>query len=171
MKTLGIALAVLVLVAPVGAGQEPADQVDVDVLLEEFGRPVTEAGFTFVLVHLNDLTTDALFDVPLKYQLRAQARQVTMFYVQGAADQDTELNIDFRVQQGPEHFQARSIDIENFTPGTELSAGDPIRGIIAIEKLFDPRSGTLRVVTGGITTRFEFPPHVVVKLVQAAQGR
>ena len=102
MKTLGLALLVLALVAaPAGAteGQE-AVPADVEQVLEEFGRAVSGFGATFMLVHLNDVTTDALFDAPLKYSLRAQARNRTMFYVQGEADYDVALNTNFRVQQG-----------------------------------------------------------------------
>ena len=183
MKTLRVALAVLVLVVMLpAAGQSQQlgldgkilEGADLDTLLTEFGRPATEAGVSFILVHLNDLTTDALFDVPLKYQLRAQARAATMFYVQGAADVDTELNTDFRVQQGAEHFQGRIIDIENFTDGKSLSAGDPIRGIVAIDRYFDPRQFAqnmqgIRVFYGGLRITFDFPPDVVAKLTAPPQ--
>ena len=166
MRTLGLALFVLALVAApaaAGEGQEEAPPADLDQLMSEFGRGASGFGATFLLVHLNDLTTDALFDAPLKYSLRAQARTRTMFYVQGAADADTELNIDFRVQQGAEHFEARSTNITNFEPGLSVSAGDEIRGIIAIDKLFDARS-TIWVFYGGLRVEFAFPPDVVVKI-------
>ena len=165
MKTLGLALLVLALVAaPAGAteGQE-AVPADVEQVLEEFGRAVSGFGATFMLVHLNDVTTDALFDAPLKYSLRAQARNRTMFYVQGEADYDVALNTDFRVQQGAEHFEARTTNIENFEPGFRVVGGMDIRGIIAIEKLFDARS-TILVYYSGVRVEFTFPPDVVVKI-------
>lgn len=166
MKKLGFALLVFALTAaPAAAGeeQEAAQAADLEQLMDEFGRGASGFGATFLLVHLNDLTTDALFDAPLKYSLRAQARTRTMFYVQGAADEDTELNLDFRVQQGAENFEARGTNIVNFEHGLRVSAGDEIRGILAIEGLFDPRS-TILVYYGGLRVEFTFPPDVVVKI-------
>jgi hypothetical protein len=165
MKTLGLALLVVALAAaPAAAGEgQEAAPADLDQLLSEFGRGASGFGATFLLVHLNDLTTDALFDAPLKYSMRAQARTRTMFYVQGVADDDVELNLDFRVQQQAEHFEARSTNILNFEPGAQVSAGDEIRGIIAIERLFDAR-GTILVFYGGLRVEFTFPPDVVAKI-------
>ena len=166
MKTLGLALLVLALAAApaaAGEGQEAAAAADIDQLMAEFGRGASGFGATFLLVHLNDLTTDALFDAPLKYSLRAQARTRTMFYVQGAADADTELNLDFRVQQGAENFEAQTTNIINFEHGLSVSAGDEIRGIISAEGLFDARS-TILVYYGGLRIEFTFPPDVVVKI-------
>ena len=164
-KTFGLALLVLALVtAPaVGEAQEAAPAADVEQLMDEFGRGASGFGATFLLVHLNDLTTDALFEAPLKFSLRAQARTRTMFYVQGAADSDTELNLDFRVQQGAENFEARTTNIVNFEHGLRVSAGDEIRGIIAVEGLFDARS-PIWVFYGGLRVTFDFPPDVVVKI-------
>lgn len=167
MKRLGLALLVFALAtAPASAGEErqaTAPPADLDQLLAEFGRAASGFGATFLLVHLNDLTTDALFDAPLKYSLRAQARTRTMFYVQGAADANTELNLDFRVQQGAENFEAQRTNIVNFEHGLSVSAGDEIRGILAIEGLFDARS-TILVYYGGLRVEFTFPPDVVVKI-------
>ena len=164
MKTLGLALFVLVLVAtPRAAGQGQEAEVDLDQLLEDFGRPVSASGVTFVIVHLNDRTTDALFEAPLKYSLRAQARAATMFYVQGAADDDVELNTDFRIQQGAVHFQARTVDISNFAQGTRLSAGDEIRGIIVVETLFSVQA-PIWVYYAGVRVDFAFPPNVIAQL-------
>ena len=165
MRTLGLVLFVIALVAaPAAAGEgQEAAPADVDQLMSEFGRAASGFGATFLLVHLNDLTTDALFDAPLKYSLRAQARTRTMFYVQGAADSDTELNLDFRVQQGAENFEARATNILNFEQGLSVSAGDEIRGILAIERLFDART-TILVYYGGLRVEFTFPPDVVVKI-------
>lgn len=165
MKTLGLALLVVALAAaPAAAGEgQEAAPADLDQLLSEFGRGASGFGATFLLVHLNDLTTDALFDAPLKYSLRAQARTRTMFYVQGAADRDAELNLDFRVQQGAENFEARITNILNFEEGLSVSAGDEIRGIIAVEGFFDARS-TILVYYGSVRVEFTFPPDVVVKI-------
>jgi len=170
MKTLGLALFGLALMGLVvlggppraaGAGQE-AD-ASLDQLLKDFGRPVSASGVSFLIVHLNDRTTDALFEAPLKFSLRAQARTATMFYVQGAADAAGELNTDFRIQQGAEHYQARTVNISRFTPGTRLSADDEFRGIIVIDKLFDVRM-PIDIYYGGLRVTFEFPPSVLAQM-------
>ena len=170
MRTIGIALVLFTFIVsvPVSA-QAPEAEVDLETVMRDFGRAVSDFGVTFMMFHLNDVTTDALFDVPLKYSLRAQARANTMFYIQGEADEDVELQTDFRVQQGVEHFQARLIDIENFAEGQELEEGDQFRGIIAIEKLFDPKKFIenmqgIRVHYVGQTYFFDFPADVVAQL-------
>jgi hypothetical protein len=161
MKTLGMVLVALVLV---GAQQTAGQSQDaaVEQLLKDFGRPAVTTRVSVMLVHLNDRTTDVLFEAPLKYSLRAQARAATMFYVEGVADAAGELGTDFRIQQGPDQYQARLINISNFAKGTKLSAGDKIRGIIAIDKLLTLRQN-IDVYYGSQRVTFEFPPNVVAQ--------
>ncbi len=170
MKKLGLVLVALALVATPHATVEaqfdrPLVKLEgVDPALSDWGRAGTNAGISFILVHLNDVTTDAIFDPPLKYQLRAQARASSMFYLQGAADSDVELNGDFRIIQLGTHSQMRTIDIENFVPGESLSAGDPIRGIVTGDTLFDVRV-PFHVEYAGQRISFEFPPEVLAQLL------
>lgn len=162
MRTPGLALFAFVLVGTqqaAGLGQNAA----IDELLKDFGRPASTSRVSVLLVHLNDRTTDALFEAPLKYSLRAQARAATMFYVQGAADAAGELNTDFRIQQGPENYQARLVNISNFAKGTKLSAGDKIQGIIVIDKLLSLRM-PIDVYYANQRVTFEFPPKVIAQL-------
>ena len=165
MKTPTLVLAVLLVVGGSGAagpGQE-AEAVDLERLTADFGRAASGFGIRFLIVHLNDLTTDALFEAPLKYSLRAQARNATMFYVEGAASDDIELSTDFRIQQGTEELPARTVDIANFVPGAHLSAGDDIRGIIVGETRFDPRL-PIHVYYGALRVTFEFSPSVLERI-------
>ena len=163
MKTLGLALLVLVLV---GAQQAAGQSQDAPLgqLLKDFGRPATTSRVSVLIVHLNDRTADALFEAPLKYSLRAQARAATMFYVQGTAASAGELNTDFRIQQGEESYQARIVNMSNFTRGTKLSAGDKVRGIIVIDKRLDLRL-PIDVYYGSLRVTFDFPPNVVAQIV------
>ncbi len=165
MKTLALVPVLLLLVAvPCAAGREQApESVDLDRLTTDFGRAASGFGVRFVIVHLNDLTTDALFDAPLKYSLRAQARRATMFYVEGAANDDVVLGTDFRIQQGAEQFQARTVDIANFAPDARLAPGDAIRGLIVGEALFDPRR-PIHVYYGALRVTFEFSPSVLARI-------
>lgn len=173
MKKLGLMLVTLALVATPHATAEaqfdrPIVRLEgVDPVIADWGRAVTNAGISFVLVHLNDVTTEAIFDAPLKYQLRAQARASSMFYLQGAADTDVDLNGDFRIIQLGDYSQMRTIDIENFVPGDSLSAGDPIRGIITGDKLFNIRE-PLHIEYGGQRISFEFPSDVLAQLLAPA---
>ena len=165
MKTLALVLVVLWLVsAPRAAGQgQESEALDLEQMTTDFGRAASGFGVRFVVVHLNDLTTDALFDAPLKYSLRAQARNATMFYVEGAANDDIELSTDFRIQQGAEEHQARTVDIANFAPGAHLAAGDGMRGIIVGETRFDPRR-PIHVYYGALRVTFEFSPSVLARI-------
>ena len=165
MKALALVPVMLLLVsAPRAAGQgQDAGAVDLERLTADFGRTASGFGVRFVIVHLNDLTTDALFDAPLKYSLRAQARNATMFYVEGAANDDIELSTDFRVQQGAEELEARTVDIANFAPGARLSAGDDIRGIVVGATHFDPRR-PIHVYYGALRVTFEFSPSVLAQI-------
>ena len=141
------------------------DATEIHRLMAEFGRVARVTGTTFLFVHLNDLTTDALFAAPFKYSLRAQARTRTMFYVQGVADEDTAVATNFLFQQRSESFQSRSNSIMNFEPGFRVSAGDEIRGILSVDALLDVRS-TIWIHHDGLRIiRFALPPDVVAKLV------
>ena len=165
MKTLALVPVVLLLVTVPGAAgpRQAPEAVDLDRLTTEFGRAASGFGVRFVIVHLNDLTADALFEAPLKYSIRAQARRTTMFYVEGAANDDIALSTDFRIQQGTEQFQARTVDIANFAPGARLAAGDGIRGIIVGEARFDPRR-PIHVYYGALRVTFEFSPSVLARI-------
>lgn len=176
MKTLGIALVVLVLVGtPLAAGQEQEAEVSaLDQLMADFGRGWSGYGVSFVILHLNDLTTDAFFEAPLKYQLRAQARAGTVFYVQGTADVDTELSLDFRVQHGQDPFPARTVNITNFEPGTQLSAGQEFLGLVAVDRHFEPGQFALNklgisVIYGSGSIDFTFAREVIEQLTEPAQ--
>ena len=81
MKTFALALLMIVLTLPVAAGQPPDPTETTDALMQDYTRLVSsdEQGFSLMVVHLNDFTTDALFTAPTKYSLRAQARQNLMF--------------------------------------------------------------------------------------------
>lgn len=165
MKTPTLVLAVLLVVgASVAAGpRQEAEAADLERLTTDFGRAAGGFGIRFLIIHLNDLTTDALFEAPLKYSLRAQARNATMFYVEGAATDDIELSTDFRIQQGAEELPARTVDIANFAPGAHLTAGDGIRGIIVGETRFDPRR-PIHVYYGALRVTFEFSPSVLERI-------
>ena len=130
----------------------------------DFGRAASGFGVRFVIVHLNDLTTDALFEAPLKYSLRAQARSATMFYVEGAANDDIELSTDFRIQQGAEEFRGadrrhRQLRSRRAVDGRGRDPGHPRqRGAVRSSRR------PIHVYYGALRVTFDFSPGVLAQL-------
>lgn len=161
-----VAFATLVLfLSPAITGQEA--EVDVKELLAEFGQRVETDGVNIMLVHLNDFTTDYFFTAPTKYSLRAQARQRTMFYVTGSADDTHEVRLDFELRQtnpqGARLFAGQTINIQNFEEGAVINGGEEFSGIVAFDA--DWRvPGRLAIANGDHIFSFEFSPNTLQKL-------
>ena len=160
-RTLLALTAVALLAPPVALAQGP----EPDDLMAAFGRR-TGGTPDMTVVHLNDLTTDLLFEAPSKYSLRAQARQATMFYVQGTAQEDVTLDLLIEVI-GAQRYTGRMVSIQNFEPGAELSAGDPFIGLITIDALLPPQEG-MRVNIGDRVVEFTFTANQLAWLDEAA---
>jgi len=128
MKKLVLALLLVTLTLPVAAGQTP----DLAELMADYARRYEDDDRSMLVVHLNDLTTEALFGPPMQYTLRAQARMNTIVYVQGEAKRDLELDIDFRVRQGGAEYRTTPVSIENFEQGNQISSGDQFEGILQV---------------------------------------
>lgn len=168
MKTRSLVLVALALViAPLSAEQEPA--VDMDQLIIDFGRLGGDDNFDMLLIHLNDLTTDALFEPPQKYILRAQARGQTMFLLRGTALRDATLNVDFQLGEtgalGISNHRTRMISINQLENGTEFSAGEEFLGILALETSISLASRMI-LTSGLIRFEFQFTPNVLQQLQQ-----
>ena len=123
-----------------------------------------------LVVHLNDQTTEALFNESQKYVLRTQARNQTMFFVKGTALRDVTLDLDFLVNErevlrdtNPVSDSINSqlahrlttVSIHNWENGTELAEGDEFLGILTIDKLIPPGT-TVVVTTGSMRFAFDF---------------
>ena len=133
MKTLLPVLLVLLLALPVAAQEETHDSAE---LVSDYSVQIETDNMTLMVIHLNDVTTDALFSAPSKYALRAQARTNTMFFLQGVAIGDLRVTTDYRLAQldqltlqGPT-LRTTPVNISNFESGTELSDGEQFQGII-----------------------------------------
>ena len=138
MKKRAAALLTLVLVSAasvVGIAQEP-EEVDIGQLMIDFSRTINDPGMSanMMVVHLNDLTVDALFTAPAKYALRAQARGRSMFYVKGTATRNHYVEMEWHVVQGARNYRITTTDLGNFDEETNerLSEGDEWQGIIAV---------------------------------------
>ena len=172
MKILcAVMLSLVVAITPLSAEQEP--QVDIQQLLQDFAREGSSSDVAMRIIHLNDVTTDALFDPPQKFVLRAQARAQTMFFVTGIALQDTEIDFDFQLLEtaalGQHTYRLFSTSIANMETGTQLSEGDEFSGIFSLEQLLPLRSRMVLVQGNFLRFEWEFAPNVLRQLEAAAQ--
>ena len=135
MKKLALALLMLTLTLPVTAGQSELAEV-----VEEYLERGVADDLTLMVVHLNDITTDALFTAPSKYSLRAQARQSTMFYVQGDAKSDHRVDVDFRLRQGTTVYRTKAVSLDKFEAGVTIQEGEQFQGILTLDSSINLRA-------------------------------
>ena len=171
MKTFALALLMIALTLPVAAGQPPDPPETTDLLVQDYTRLVSsdEQGFSLMVVHLNDFTTDALFTAPTKYSLRAQARQNLMFFIKGEALRSIAVDTDYQVLQvdpvtltGQPH-RATSFNISNFEDGTRLNAGEEFQGVISMPPLVRVNS-PFEVKIGQVNVYFDLSPDAIERL-------
>ena len=165
MTRPGTLLLAIAMLAPAAAAAQ--ETPDLGQVLQDFGRRSSGNGLDLLLVHLNDKSTDVLFEPPAKYSLRAQARQVTMFYVLGTADRDAVVSTDYRVRQGAisvNELRLNPHSISGFDDGARLAAGETFNGILMLDQVLSLRT-PFSVVQGEHTFNFEFTPNVLSQIV------
>ena len=148
-----------------GLGQTDAE---IEELMEAFSRRAQSDALSIQVVHMNDITTDLLFEAPAKYALRAQARGATMFFVQGEINQEGgyAVDMDWRVILGATRsIRAQTVSISNFE-GQVLQAGEQFSGIIALEELLSLNQ-TIRVQNANWRFEFTIPVRVLSQLEAA----
>jgi len=156
IKRLTGALITLAIAVPLTViAQEESNR---QTLLRDFGRSVIDDGSVRItVIHLNDATVEAFFTPPTKYSLRVQAKQTTIFYVQGTAERSMRLDGEWEVRQESRVIQAKTIDIFNFKPGIVLADGDQFTGLVVLDQLVNPRAEfTLGTESNGELYRFNF---------------
>ena len=165
MGRFGIPLLVIALLVPLEAPAQ--DTPDLAQVLQDFGRRSSGNGLDLLIVHLNDRSTDVLFEAPAKYSLRAQARQRTMFYVLGTAERDVAVSTDYRLRQ-PEisvnELRFRPASISGFEDGARLAAGESFTGLLMLDQILPIRT-PFSVVRGEHTFNFEFTPNVLSQII------
>ncbi len=171
MKILcAVMLSLVVAVTPLTAEQEP--EIDIQELLQTFAREGSDSNMLLRVIHLNDVTTNALFDPPQKFVLRAQARNQTMFFVTGVALKDIELDMDFQLVEtaalGQQTYRVNSTNWENMENGARLSEGEEFSGLLSLENLLPLRSRMALVQGNFLRFEWEFAPNVLRQL-EAAQ--
>ena len=161
MKKLAAALIALAIAAPltVIAQEEP----DLENLLRTFGSAYDDPYITMTVLHLNDATVEALFVPPTKYSLRVQAKQTTIFYVQGRTKQSMRLGVEWRVRQSQRMIQATTLSISNFEPETELSEGEQFTGLVVLDQLVNPRA-EFTLLNDPYRFDFTFSPNAIAQI-------
>lgn len=150
MRTTLVSSLVLAVCISVGLqGQDATAQLKgYSVVLKGDALPLT-------LVHMNSKTVPILFQPPTLYSMRARANESLMFYVQGTALQDIELDTSaFVIEQGGEAIKSTSINIKGFQNG-KVAKGQQIDGMLLFEKKVD-LSKTFSVVRGKDSVNFKF---------------
>ena len=167
MKILcAVMLSLVVAVTPLSAEQEP--EIDIQQLLQDFAREDSSNDMSLRVIHLNDVTTNALFDPPQRFVLRAQARSQTMFFVTGVVLQDMELDMDFQLVEtaslGQQTYRVNRTNWDNMENGAQLSEGEEFTGILSIENLLPLRSRIALVQGNFLRFEWEFSPNVLRQL-------
>ena len=174
MKTFALALLMIALTVPVAAEQTPDAAAVTDAMVQDYVRQINseEFGFSLMVVHLNDVTTDAFFSAPTKYALRAQARQNLMFFVKGVALRNIAVDIDYQVLQvdsvtlsGVPH-RTNQVNISNFEDGTRLSAGEEFQGIISTPVTSISLGVPFEVKIGQVNVHFDLSAEAVERIQQ-----
>jgi hypothetical protein len=104
--------------------------------LKDYTR-VLKGDVQLSIVHVNDKSLPVLFQPPTLYAMRARIREATMFYVQGTAPKDVEIDTKtFTVEQGGESTPGTPQNIKNFQGG-KIPKGERIDGLLVFAKLLD----------------------------------
>ena len=118
--------------AGLGAGAQEAEVLTVPQALEEFGSVLEDEGLTLVVIHLNDKSVEALFSTaPNMQELQGQAKEATMFFVQGTNGTSETLvpALEWQVSQGKELIATRPVNIANFEENSEVPDGERYSGL------------------------------------------
>jgi len=171
MKILALALLMPTLTLPIAAGQAP-DPAAVTAIVADYVERIENDDMSLMVVHLNDLTTDAFFSAPTKYSLRAQARQNLMFFIAGVAKRDITVNTDYELVQSSSintellSFRTTAVNIFNFEPGTRISTDQGFQGVISTPSRRLDLRAPFDVRFGEFSIRFELSGEAVDRLEQ-----
>ena len=154
MKKLAAALITLAIAVSSTSTVIAQEDSDLQSLFRDFASVIDDREIMIVAIHLNDATVEALFTAPLKYSLRVQAKQTTIFYVRGTVKQSMGVHDVWEVRQGARDIPCTTVNISNFEPGIVLSDGDEFTGLVVLDQLVNPRAGF--TLSNGDLFRFEF---------------
>lgn len=159
-KSAAVFITLVLLVASLGVGAQESEVLTVPQAVEEFGAVLEDEGLTLVVIHLNDKSVEALFSTaPNMQALRVQAKQATMFFVQGTNGTSETLApaLEWQVRQGGEVIGTRPVNIANFEEDAEVPDGERYSGLVVAESLVDHRTEFV-VENGERSFNFAFSP-------------
>ena len=134
MKKVLAVLVVAVCMLPVLAVAQQADNAK---MLQAFSSQARPDWGNLQVVLLNDRTVEALFGAsPAKAAFRTKARMTTVFFVQGTANKEFQLNPEVTVTQKGETLPGKVTPMKNFTAG-KIAKGDQIQGLVELTKKLD----------------------------------
>ena len=142
-KFAAIFITLVLLVSSLGAGAQETEVLTVPQALEEFGSVLEDEGLTLVVIHLNDKSVEALFTTaPNMQALQVQAKEATMFFVQGTNGTSETLTpaLEWQVRQGDDLIGTRAVNIANFEENSEVPGGERYSGLVVAEGLVDHRN-------------------------------
>lgn len=130
-------LAVLVVAACMLPVLAVAQQADNAKMLQAFSSQARPDWGNLQVVLLNDRTVEALFGAsPAKAAFRTKARMTTVFFVQGTANKEFQLNPEVTVTQKGETLPGKVTPMKNFAAG-KIAKGDQIQGLVELTKKLD----------------------------------
>lgn len=163
MKKLLLAAFTLAACLPLRVAGEDAGN------LQDFTR-ILKGDVQLSLVHVNAKTLPTLFQPPTLYAMRARIRESTLFYVQGTASKDVELDTtNFIVEQGGESATATPQNIKNFQSG-KVSKGARLDGLLVFAKVLDA-SKPFTVKHGKDSVEFKFSADQVKAMAPPAAAQ
>jgi hypothetical protein len=130
-----------------------AQQADNAKMLQAFSAQTRADWGNLQVVLLNDRTVEALFGTsPAKAAFRTKARMASVFFVQGTANKEFELNPEVTVTQKGETLVGKVTSMKNFT-AAKVKKGDQIQGLVEFEKKLDLYE-TFKVTVSGQSVDF-----------------
>jgi hypothetical protein len=145
MKKVLALLVVAACAVPVLVGAQQADNAK---MLQAFSAQARPDWGTLQVILLNDRTVEALFGTsPAKAAFRTKARMTSVFFVQGTANKEFELDPEVTVTQKGETLAGKVTPMKNFAGG-KVAKGQQIQGLVELPKKLDLYSA-FKVTVGG----------------------
>ena len=150
MKKMLALVVVAVCALPVLAGAQQGDNAK---MLQIFSAQARPDWGNLQVILLNDRTVEALFGTsPAKAAFRTKARMTSVFFVQGTANKEFQLNPEVTVTQKGETITGKVTSMKNFSGG-KVAKGEQIQGLVELPKKIDLYE-IFKVTVGGQAVDF-----------------
>lgn len=143
MKRLAFLITLAFLFSTFGAAAQGPETLSAEQVVAEYGSVIQDEGLSIIVIHLNNQSVASLYGTaPNMQALRTQARQMTMFLVQGTNQRSGTFqpNPYWQIHQGTESIRARMVNISNFEANSRVPVGARFSGLVVTDQLIDPRT-------------------------------